>query len=573
MLCCLNPDCQKPLNQDIDKFCQSCGAELITLLRHRYKITKPLGQGGFGKTYLAEDTDKLKRPCVVKQLFYQGQSSNANQKIVELFMREAEQLDQLKANQQIPDLLAYFEDNGFLYLVQEYVDGQDLLKELQKKGPFSEAKVEALLRDLLPVLAFIHKKGVVHRDLKPENIMRRREDGRLMLIDFGVARQISMSQLTTTGTKVGSPGYFAVEQFAEGKATASSDLYSIGATAFHLLTGQYPGNLWTMEGYGWVNSWQDHLSHTINTKLVAILDKLLQIRAEDRYQSADEVLVNLDQAEIQRQAEAQQQAHLRQDTKARHQERKKIKASSITATPNAKVYVPTTNIDSDVENKLPQQTSRQRLQLKYSRWYFATGSVVLVLFALFGIISRFSRQEEPVPGAGNSTSEPSASVSPDPNPSPASPSASQTAPVSSPIVSPTPSPTLSASDEVTVASARKIIQSWQTAKAEAMSKDHQIASLDKILVEPSLSEWKAGALSDQANQIYIEYTLDDLKINAIQQQSPTQATVEATVTETAKVFEGGQQTTNGYTSDTYRLRYELVREQDQWKIQQIQVLN
>lgn len=293
MVCCLNPDCQKPLNQDADKFCQSCGTELISLLRHRYKITKPLGQGGFGKTYLAEDTDKLKRHCVVKQLFYQGQSSNANQKIVELFMREAEQLDQLKANQQIPDLLAYFEENGFLYLVQEYIDGQDLLKELKQEGSFSEAKIEALLQDLLPVLAFIHEKGVIHRDLKPENIMRRKKDGRLMLIDFGVARQISMSQLTVTGTKVGSPGYFSVEQFAEGKATASSDLYSIGATVFHLLTGQYPGDLWTMQGYGWVNSWQDHLSHGIDIKLVPILDKLLQVRAEDRYQSADEVLADL----------------------------------------------------------------------------------------------------------------------------------------------------------------------------------------------------------------------------------------------------------------------------------------
>ncbi|WP_249370337.1 bifunctional serine/threonine-protein kinase/formylglycine-generating enzyme family protein [Acaryochloris marina] len=313
MLCCLNPDCEKPINQETDKFCQSCGTELISLLRHRYKIVKPLGQGGFGKTYLAEDTDKLQRPCVVKQLFYQGQSSNANQKIVQLFMREAEQLDQLKANQQIPDLLAYFEEDGFLYLVQEYIDGQDLLKELQQEGPLSEAKIEALLLDLLPVLAFIHEKGVVHRDLKPENIMRRKKDGRLMLIDFGVARQISMSQLTVTGTKVGSPGYFSVEQFAEGKATGSSDLYSIGATSFHLLTGQYPGELWTMQGYGWVNNWQEHLPHAIDSKLSAIINKLLQIKAEDRYQTANEVLSDLaknpdpetDSAENLRQYEAE----------------------------------------------------------------------------------------------------------------------------------------------------------------------------------------------------------------------------------------------------------------------------
>lgn len=240
MIYCLNPDCEKPLNQDNGKYCQSCGTELILLLRHRYKIIQPLGRGGFGKTYLAEDTDKLNQVCVIKQLFYQGQSSSANQKIVELFMREAEQLDRLKANQQIPDLIAYFKDGEYLYLAQEYVDGQDLLKELHQQGQFGESKIKELFLELLPILEFIHERGVIHRDLKPDNIMRRREDGRLFLIDFGVARQTSMSQKTFTGTKVGSPGYFAVEQFSEGKATASSDLYSLGATAFHLLTGKYP---------------------------------------------------------------------------------------------------------------------------------------------------------------------------------------------------------------------------------------------------------------------------------------------------------------------------------------------
>lgn len=303
MVCCLNPDCEKPLNPDGYKFCESCGTELIPLLRNRFKILKPLGQGGFGKTYLAEDTDKLNRPCVIKQLFYQGQSSNANQKIIELFMREAEQLDRLKANLQIPDLLAYFEEKGYLYLAQEYVEGADLLKELKKDGPFSAEKIKDLLIDLLPVLAFIHGKGLIHRDLKPGNIMRRNLDGRLVLIDFGVARQISMSKLSLTGTKVGSPGYFSVEQFAEGKATASSDLYSMGATCFHLLTGQYPGDLWTMQGYGWVNSWQEYLSHAIDSQLVAILDRLLQVKAEDRYQSADEVQEDIDQSNAKAAAE------------------------------------------------------------------------------------------------------------------------------------------------------------------------------------------------------------------------------------------------------------------------------
>lgn len=224
--------------------------------------------------------------------------------------------------------------------------------------------------------------------------------------------------------------------------------------------------------------------------------------------------------------------------------------------------------DDGRRNEGVSKARRQRSQLQYRRWFFAAGAVALVLLALFGLISQCSRQEDPVPGVENLSPEP---ASPDPIPTPASPSVSPTA--SPPVASPTPSPAPATSEEITTTSARQIIQSWQSAKAEAMGKDHQLASLDKILAEPSLSEWKTGAQSDQANRIHLEYTFDDLKINAIKQQSPTEATVEATVTETAKVFEGGQQTTDAYTGDTYRVRYQLVREQEQWKIKQMKVLN
>ncbi|QUY41280.1 IMS domain-containing protein [Acaryochloris marina] len=224
--------------------------------------------------------------------------------------------------------------------------------------------------------------------------------------------------------------------------------------------------------------------------------------------------------------------------------------------------------DDGRRNEGVSKARRQRSQLQYRRWFFAAGAVALVLLALFGLISQCSREEDPVPDVENLSPEP---ASPDPIPTPASPSVSPTA--SPPIAIPTPSPAPATSEEITTTSARQIIQSWQSAKAEAMGKDHQLASLDKILAEPSLSEWKTGAQSDQANRIHLEYTFDDLKINAIKQQSPTEATVEATVTETAKVFEGGQQTTDAYTGDTYRVRYQLVREQEQWKIKQMKVLN
>lgn len=296
MACCLNPNCTQPVNPEGNKYCQHCGSALIALLRNRFKILKPIGKGGFGKTYLAEDTDKLNDRCVVKQLIYQAQGTQANQKIVELFMREAEQLKALRRNQQIPDLLAYFEDSGFLYLVQEFVEGQDLSKELAQKGPFSYSDIKTVLSDLLPILQFVHKQGVIHRDIKPENIMRRQQDGKLVLIDFGVAKEISLTQLTMTGTVVGSPGYSSFEQFKDGKPTAASDLYSLGATCFHLITGQYPGDLWAMQGYGWVSSWQQYLPQATGTEkstVSKVLDKLLQVKQENRYQTAAEVLADL----------------------------------------------------------------------------------------------------------------------------------------------------------------------------------------------------------------------------------------------------------------------------------------
>ncbi|UJB73278.1 SUMF1/EgtB/PvdO family nonheme iron enzyme (plasmid) [Acaryochloris sp. 'Moss Beach'] len=293
MLCCLNPDCEKPINQDTDKFCQSCGTELTAVLRHRFKIIKPLGRGGFGKTYLAEDTDKLKEKCVVKQLVYQAQGSHASKLIVDLFMREAEQLQQLWENPQIPSLFAYFEERGYFYLVQQYIEGQDLLKELKADGCFNDKKIQSLLQDLLPVFEAIHQRKVIHRDIKPENIMRRGSDGKLILIDFGVSKQLSKSIVSIAGTIVGSLGYAAPEQMESGIAHANSDLYSLGASCFHLMTGINPWSLWKMQGYGWLSEWRKHLQQPISAELGQVLDKLLQIEPTDRYQTANEVLTDL----------------------------------------------------------------------------------------------------------------------------------------------------------------------------------------------------------------------------------------------------------------------------------------
>jgi WD40 repeat protein/tRNA A-37 threonylcarbamoyl transferase component Bud32 len=257
-------------------------------------------EGGFGRTYLAEDVDKLNELCVIKQLAPKAEGSWALKKAVELFQKEAQRLQQLGENPQIPTLIAYFEQDSYLYLVQQYIDGQNLLRELnlrrQKKGsqaPYSEAEIRKILLDLLPILQFIHEHKVIHRDIKPQNIVRRQSDNRLNLIDFGSSKQLTARVQSKIGTSIGSHGYSPIEQIRDGAAYPASDLFSLGATAFHLLTGISPFKLWTEHGYAWVSGWRKYLKVQVSDEFAAVLGKLLKKDKNQRYQSADEVIKDL----------------------------------------------------------------------------------------------------------------------------------------------------------------------------------------------------------------------------------------------------------------------------------------
>jgi WD40 repeat protein len=294
MVCCLNPECDSPLNSDFSRFCQRCGAVLVPILRNRYRVIQPIGRGGFAVTYLAEDTDKLNESCVVKQLDYSTiQGYGDFQQIKRLFEQEARQLQQLGEHPQIPRLLAYFEEGNCLYLVQPFIEGQNLRQELESHGPCTEKESQNFLLSLLPVLQFIHDRGIIHRDLKPENIMRRSVDQKLVLIDFGVTKQKTGHPETQRGTAIGSYGYAAPEQMQGGDILPASDLYSLGATCFHLLTGRDPGDLWEDQGYGWLTNWQEYLKQPLSKDLQRILGKLLQKNIHQRYPSATAVLSDL----------------------------------------------------------------------------------------------------------------------------------------------------------------------------------------------------------------------------------------------------------------------------------------
>ncbi|MBD2436256.1 serine/threonine-protein kinase [Nostoc sp. FACHB-110] len=288
---CLNPRCPKPENPHDVKFCQTCGSKL--LLKERYRAIKPIGQGGFGRTFLAVDEDKPSKPsCVIKQFYPQAQGTNTVQKAVELFNQEAVQLDELGKHPQIPELLAYFTQDDRQYLVQEFINGQNLAQELAQHGAFSETQIYQLLHDLLPVLQFCHMRQVIHRDIKPENIILREHDRKLVLVDFGAAKSAVGTALNRTGTSIGSPEYVAPEQI-RGRALFASDIYSLGATCINLLTGRSPFDSYDTNHGTWV--WQQYLKTPISNHLTRILNKMLESIPAKRYQTVDELLQDLNQ--------------------------------------------------------------------------------------------------------------------------------------------------------------------------------------------------------------------------------------------------------------------------------------
>ncbi|MBE9145326.1 serine/threonine-protein kinase [Planktothrix mougeotii] len=288
MTYCLNSNCAKPYNSDQSQFCLSCGNPLR--LKDRYRALDIIGQGGFGKTFLAVDEDKPSKPrCVIKQFFPQSQDADAIQKASELFEQEAIRLDELGKHPHIPELLAYITIEQQQYLIQEFIEGENLAKILNQEGAFNETQIQYLLICLLPILEFIHTKNVIHRDIKPANIIRR-PNNQFVLVDFGSAKFTQKTAFTVTGTIIGTSDYIAPEQ-AKGKGVFASDIYSLGVTCLHLLTQVEPIDLFDDEEGIWI--WREHLKYPVSEEFGLILDKMIESAIKRRYQSARDILTDL----------------------------------------------------------------------------------------------------------------------------------------------------------------------------------------------------------------------------------------------------------------------------------------
>ncbi len=266
---------------------------LGTLLQQRYRVTKVLGQGGFGRTYLSQDTGCFDEMCVLKEFSPNDRGRDALKKSKELFQREAQVLYQIN-HPQIPKFRANFEEQKRLFLVQEYAEGKTVAKtlsdRLKNNQTFTEAEAVEFLQNMLPVLTHIHSMGIIHRDISPDNIIFRDRDKLPVLIDFGVVKdgvtQLEASTQIHQGTTVGKAGYAPGEQLQTGEAYANSDLYALAVTVVVMMTGRKPESLIDKSTMTW--KWHQWVP-TLTPWFAKILNKMLSRVPNNRYQSANEV--------------------------------------------------------------------------------------------------------------------------------------------------------------------------------------------------------------------------------------------------------------------------------------------
>jgi serine/threonine protein kinase, bacterial len=297
-------------NPNSNRYCQYCGDKMPLpepsepqIIGDRYRIVREIGRGGFGHTYLAEDTNRFNETCVIKEFAPELEHPESLYKAKELFSREAEVLYRLQ-HPQIPRFREWFMDDKLhsLFLAQDYVIGPTYFALLQQRNAqglgFSEEEVLKFLRESLPILDYIHAQGVIHRDISPDNLICRQDDQRPILIDFGGVKQvtITLGSWKTPSDKgkqnitlIGKPAYAPEEQIRLGQVNPSSDIYALGVTALSLLMGKEPQEFF--DSYQHRFHWRGAVN--IQPHFAMVLDKMTAPRASDRYRSAEQVLADL----------------------------------------------------------------------------------------------------------------------------------------------------------------------------------------------------------------------------------------------------------------------------------------
>ena len=361
------------------------GSTLINhILNNRYRIIRPLSMGGMGQTYIAEDIQRPNNPvCVVKQLRPASNDPSFLGTARRLFNNEAVSLEKLgRMNNQIPQLLAYFEHDEEFYLVQDFVDGHPLSAEMELGERWSEPEVCQLLYDILTILECVHREGLIHRDIKPDNIIRRK-DRKLCLIDFGAVKQIRIhrseqSKVNSRTIGIGTLGYMPTEQ-AAGKPRPSSDLYALGIVAIQALTGMLPTQMKGARNGDLI--WRDQAE--VSESLGNFLDVMVSYRFEERFATATEALHELKYVLSLKQETAEfRQTARRSGHRANPQERNQYPQTE----------QKTQNVCGTLEDEPPQKSNNR--PAKVNAVQLGIGSVLVTLGLVAGSAYWYSRSQQ-----------------------------------------------------------------------------------------------------------------------------------------------------------------------------------
>ena len=515
----------------------------MELLAQRYRIVETLSEGGFGETWLAEDTHlPSRRRCVIKRLKPLSEAPQTYELIAGRFQREAAiQEDLGEGNSQIPRLYAHFESEGQFYLVQEWVQGHTLTQQVEQRGPQSESAVCALLVALLPVLNYIHSRQIVHRDIKPDNIILRASDGLPVLLDFGAVKETMGAEITASGSStcsvmMGTPGYMPPEQ-AAGRPVYASDLYALGLTAIYALTGQPPQTFAADPSTGAIQ-WRSQAPQ-LGPTLAAVLDAAVQLNTQQRHDSAQAMLAALQPAG-------------------------KTGASS-PVSPSQPTQVSAAPVAS-------QQSTAKASSGGLKEWQKAilTGSVmglfVVGAFSLtdaetspFRQASTQSNNTESNGAEGNATEG-------DPASGNATQQASSEASPKVPSTQPSPSTSESNSPQLSRQKAAELIEGWLQAKQRIFAPPFdrqllaQLTTGERYRGNNSTIEWL------QSNNGYYEYGVQ--KVESIRRfiQNGNNATVKFDYTEDRTLYFDGEIVPEETDFETRTAVYDLRFEEGQWKI-------
>jgi serine/threonine protein kinase len=253
------------------------------LLLGRYRVLELLGSGGFSETYLVRDKHLPQNTfSVVKTLRLPQESQLSLEDVKQLFCREAQFLQELGKYEGLPSLLAFATENDQVYIIEEYIGGSNLEHYPHKGLRMHERAAAQLLQDVLRLLDVVHSKNIIHQDIKPSNLIHQ-PSGQVALIDFGAAVYVEEAPLR--GIAFGTPGYMPVEQ-TEGRSCFASDFYSLGVTTIQLLTGIHPENIGQDASTGELDFQLVLQDLGVNSKFICILEKMVRMRASERYQSA-----------------------------------------------------------------------------------------------------------------------------------------------------------------------------------------------------------------------------------------------------------------------------------------------